>query len=90
MWNVISRLTSGLQPGLLSEVCGGYNYVSATKRLPAERIPYPAPDSRQRITAVADNYGEGDYAAYALPGSSLVRRPRNGDPAFPAYLLLAR
>ena len=76
--------------GGLSEVCGGYNYVSATKRLPAERIPYPAPDSRQRITAVADNYGEGDYAAYALPGSSLVRRPRNGDPAFPAHLLLAR
>ena len=76
--------------GGLSEVCGGYNYVSATKRLPAERIPYPAPDSRQRITAVADNYGVGDYAAYALPGSSLVRRPRNGDPAFPAHLLLAR
>ncbi|MGI5870241.1 MAG: glycosyl hydrolase family 28-related protein [Kiritimatiellia bacterium] len=76
--------------GGLSEVCGGYNYVSATKRLPADRIPYPAPGSRQRITTVADNFGKGDYAAYALPGSNLVRRLRNGDPNFPAHLLLAR
>lgn len=50
----------------VTELLGGYNYISATERdpVPPASVPYLVSNSRVSLTFVAENFRETDYAVY--------------------------
>jgi hypothetical protein len=75
--------------GGVTELLGAYNYISATKSLPATAVPYLIADSRAALTFATDNFRDhGDYQVYIREFHGGETRdikpaglwPRNGNP----------
>jgi hypothetical protein len=78
--------------GGITELLGGYNYVSATDApvVPAGAVPYAITDAQAALTFVTDNFRDNDYAVYIREtrGKATVESkggdlpPRNGVAGF--------
>lgn len=84
--------------GGVTEVYGGYNYVSAVKLdpVPQEAVPYLCVDSVQRIGVVSDNFRQTDYPVYLREVSSgrvkdvggAQMKFRNGNPGMNTFCMI--